>query len=142
MAKLKTTKNPGMKLVITYTTLLVVNAVILYLANTFFPKYVVLGTHSLSPLWAILLSMGTLALMGTFAIPLVRTFEERRRKMFSNNEWMIAYFLLNFVGIWVITRYSEQFGVGIRFWYVAAMLAVVMDVIQGIAMMKLEKKMK
>ncbi len=131
-----------MTLVITYGVLLAVNAVVLYLANMFYPKQVVLGTHSLSLVWAILLSMGTLALINTFAIPFAHMIENRRGRMLSSKEWMIKYFFLDFFGLWVISHFSQQFGLGISMWYVSAVLAIVLDVVQGIAMMALQKKME
>ena len=142
MAKPTVSKNPGMTLVVTYGVLLAVNAVILYLANMFFPKQVVLGTHSLSLVWAILLSMGTLALIDTFAIPFAHMIENRRGRMLSSKEWMVKYFFLNFFGLWVISHFSQQFGLGIAIWYVSAVLAVILDVVQGVAMMTLQKKME
>ena len=142
MAKQTASKNPGMTLVITYGVLLAVNAVVLYLANMFYPKQVVLGTHSLSLVWAILLSMGTLALINTFAIPFAHMIENRRGRMLSSKEWMIKYFFLDFFGLWVISHFSQQFGLGISMWYVSAVLAIVLDVVQGIAMMALQKKME
>ncbi|SRR5258708_40177433 len=142
MAKPTVSKNPGMTLVVTYGVLLAVNAVILYLANMFFPKQVVLGTHSLSLVWAILLSMGTLALIDTFAIPFAHMIENRRGRMLSSKEWMVKYFFLNFFGLWVISHFSQQFGLGITIWYVSAVLAVLLDVVQGVAMMTLQKKME
>ena len=39
--------NPGMMLVISYVTLLITNVIVLYLAQMWFPQYLVLGTMSL-----------------------------------------------------------------------------------------------
>jgi uncharacterized membrane protein SirB2 len=83
--------------------------------------------------------MGVLSLINTFAIPLVRVYENERKRMFSTNKWMIAYFLLNFGGVWLIARGSEQLGLGITSWLVALVLAIVFDLVQGVVMMKLEK---
>lgn len=132
----------GFVYVVSYVAMFAVNAVVLYLANMFFPKSIVLGTHALPYFWAIGMSMGKLALIDTFAIPFVHEFENYRRKMFSTMEWMALYFVLNFAGIWVISRYSEQFGLGITSWVVAAALALVLDVVQGIVMVSIGKMME
>lgn len=129
----------GVILVVSYLVLFVVNSIVIYLAHMLFPSLVVLGTRSLSLVWAISLSMGVLSLINTFAIPLVRVYENERKRMFSTNEWMIAYFLLNFGGVWLIARGSAQLGLGITSWVVALVLAVVFDLVQGVVMMKLEK---
>ncbi len=131
--------NPGMVLVATYIVLFAVSALVIYLANMFFPQQVVLGTASMSSAWAILHSMGTLALINAFAIPFNREFEKLKGRMLTPKEWMIKYFVLNFVGIWVITRFSDQFGLGVSAWYVIVALAVVLDMIQGVVMMQIEK---
>lgn len=129
----------GMILVVSYLVLFVVNSIVIYLAHMLFPSLVVLGTRSLSLVWAIALSMGVLSLINTFAIPLIRVYENERKRMFSTNEWMIAYFLLNFGGIWLIARGSAQLGLGITSWLVALVLTVAFDLVQGLVMMKLEK---
>lgn len=116
-----------MILVITYFVLLAVNSLVIYLAHLWFPQNVVLGTQSLSPTWALFLSMGVLSLINTFAIP------------FTPKNRMVAYFILNFIGLWLVTRAAEQLGLGITSWVIAAILAVILDVFQGIAMMRLEK---
>ena len=130
---------PGMILLATYVLVYLVNVAVLYLANMFFPQQVVLGTFSMSPAWALLHSMGALALLNTFGVPIARLVERIRGRMLTDKEWMIKYFILNFVGLWLISRFSDQFGLGISSWYVAAILAVVLDMVQGLVMMQLEK---
>ena len=140
MAKKNTlAENPGLVLVVTYFVLFAVNALVVSLANSLMPQQVVLGTQFISKGWAIIHSMGTLALLTTFAVPFIREYEKSRGKMLSSTEWMVAYFVLNFVGIWLIARLAEQLGFGISSWVVALVLAIVLDVVQGIAMMQVEK---
>lgn len=131
--------NPGLVLVISYFLLLTVNSIVIWLANLLIPNLVVLGTWHIPYGWAILHSMGTLALINTFAIPFVREMERVNGKMFTSTQWMIFYFLLNFAGIWLISRFADQFGLGISSWLIAVGLAIVVDVVQGMAMMQLEK---
>lgn len=134
--------NDGLVLVLSYFALFVVNSAVVSLANLFFPQVVVLGTQSLSPLWALGLSMGVLALINTFVLPLVRIFENKRKRMLNTNEWMLLYFVLNFAGVWLITRGAKELGLGITSWAVALVLAVVLDLAQGVIMMELEKMKK
>lgn len=128
-----------MILVITYSILFAVNSLVIYLANLWFPQNVVLGTQSLSPTWALFLSMGVLSLINTFAIPFMNQYEKSRKQPLTPKDWMAAYFVLNFTGLWLVTRAAEQLGLGITSWVIAAILAVIIDVFQGIAMMRLEK---
>lgn len=130
---------PGMILLVTYVSVFFTNALVLFLANMFFPNQVVLGTFSMNSTWALIHSMGALALLNTFAVPIARLVEHMRGKMLTTQEWMIKYFVLNFIGLWVIARYSDQFGLGISGWYIALILALVLDFAQGMVMMQLEK---
>ncbi|OGK62979.1 hypothetical protein A2334_01965 [Candidatus Roizmanbacteria bacterium RIFOXYB2_FULL_38_10] len=128
-----------MILVVSYFVLFAVNSFIFFLSNLLFPYYVVLGTSHIPKLWAIAHSTGVLALLNTFAIPFVRVYEKNKGKVFTTQQWMIYYLLLNGVGIWIISRFPTQFGLGVRAWWVIVLLAAVLDVVQGIVMMKLEK---
>ena len=89
--------------------------------------------------WSIAHSLGALALIVTLIIPFVRKYEINREKMFNSAEWMLAYFLINLAGVWLIARFPDQFGLGISSWLVAVALAVVLDFVSGMAMMRLEK---
>jgi len=131
--------NAGLVLVKSFLVMFVVNTVVVLLAHLVFPTYVVLGTGSLSVVWALALSMGILSIVDTFTIPFVRVFENYRKRMFSTVEWMVLYFVINFAGIWLISRGAEQLGLGVQSWIVVFILAVVLDMVQGMAMMKLEK---
>ena len=132
-------KVTGMVFVVTFFLLFAVNALVLFVANMFFPAMIVLGTMSLTLPWSIAHSMGALALIGTLIIPFVRKYEINREKMFNSAEWMLAYFLINLAGVWLIARFPDQFGLGISSWLVAVALAVVLDFVSGMAMMRLEK---
>ena len=131
-----------MILVITYFALFVVNGLIIYLANLLFPAQVVLGTMSIGLLWAILHTAGVLTLIDTLAIPFFHEKEKMMKRMLSPKEWMIGYFVLNFVAVWSITRFSEEFGMGVVSWMVVLVLALVLDFVQGMAMMWVQKMYK
>lgn len=128
-----------MIMVLSYVDVLLANVIVLWLASQFFPQYLVLGNVALTATWALWLSMGALALLGTFAIPFFNEWEARRGKKLTSSDWMIGYFLVNFVGLWLITRFSGVFGLGVISWTVVAGLALGMDILQGMFMMKLEE---
>ena len=132
-------KSPGIVLVVTYFILFAVNSAVLYLASFWFPQYFVLGTMSITKPWAIAHSMGILAIINTFATPFINYYETSRSKMFAPKDWMIIYFAVNFVGVWLVTRFADNLGFGITSWLVVAILALALDVVQGAAMMQLEK---
>jgi hypothetical protein len=139
MAKAKTVQSTGIVLVITYLVLFIISSLVIFLANLFFPYYVVLGNLNSNIVWSLIHSMGVLALITTFAIPFVRIRERVLGRMLTSQEWMIYYFILNFVSVWLIARFADQFGFGIRSWVIALVLALILDLAQGISLMQLEK---
>ncbi len=132
-------KNPGMIITATYVIMYIVNAPILYLANMLFPEQVVLGTATLSLMWAVILSMSALSLILTLLIPFLHEIERKIDRDLTMQEWIGAYLAINFGGIWLISRFSEQFGLGVSSWLVVLGLAVVMNLVQGVVMMQFEK---
>lgn len=138
----KTSANPGIVLVTSYFVLFAVNALVIYLANVYFPRNVVLGTFNINLGWSIFHSMGTLALINILIIPFIREIERWKGRMLTPMEWMVKYFVINFVGVWAITRFSEQFGLGVSSWLVVVILAAVLDLVQGVAMMQIGKVQK
>lgn len=138
MAK-KINQETGIMLPITYISIFVVTATLVYAASMLFPSEVVLGTHAITSGWALIHSIGSLALLHTFVVPVIREYENSRGKMFTNSEWMLTYFVLNFVGLWVLSRFAEQLGLGLRSWLVALVLAVVVNAGQAVVMMLIGK---
>jgi len=140
MAKPKTdSESTGLILVYSFVTLFLTNALVLYFANLLFPKEIVLGTLYLSKGWAIYHSTLIMTVIGTLLIPIVHFHETKRNKMYTPKEWMIAYFLVNFVSLWLISRLADNLGLGISAWWVALILAAAYDWIQGLAMMALTR---
>ncbi len=121
---------------------LLLNSVVIWLANIVFPSQVVLGTAYFTLGWAIFHSMLALSLIGTLVVPLFEWKQEMMGKALTSQHWMIGYLAINFAGIWVITRFSEQFGLGISAWWVGLLLAAVFDFVQGMGMMMVLKKEK
>jgi hypothetical protein len=137
--KTKFAHNPGMLMVHSYLSLLLINVIVLWLAVRWFPQYIILGTMSLTAVWALWLSMGKLALIGMLTMPFFTEWEHRRGKVLSSAEWSVSYFFVNFIGLWIITRFAEVFGLGVTSWMVVAGLALALDIAQGLVMMKMEK---
>lgn len=135
-------RNPAMRLFGTYVIVTLVSALVIYVANMFFPSAVVLGTMSMSPLWAIALSAGKLGLVTTFASAFFAEWEYRNGKVLSPSAVMAGYFVVNFATLWVITRFAEIFGLGVSSWVVLAALALVADVVQGVSVMTLIRNKK
>lgn len=129
----------GLVLVWSYLALFIVNVVVVYLASIIFPIYVVLGTFSITTGWSLIHSMGMLALLNVALIPFVREYEHKSGKMLTNVQWMGLYFVVNFVGVWLIARFADQVGFGISSWLVAAVLAVALNILQAVVMMTMEK---
>ena len=139
MSKTKLNKNTGIMMPISFLVSFLVSGLVVYLASMYFPTKVVLGTMSISPIWAIIHSIGSLALIVTFSVPFIREYENYSKKMFKDKDWFFAYFFINFIGIWLVTRFAEQLGFGVSSIWVVAVLAAILDVVQGIAMMSVEK---
>lgn len=129
----------GMIWIISFLVLWVVNAVVIHLANMWFPAFIELGTENHSYLSAVLVSSGVLAVIGVFAIPFVHFYEAKRGKLVTPTEWTLIYFLVNTAAIWIIARVALLTGLGISSWMVAVALGLVLDVVQGAAMMGVEK---
>ncbi|MBW7955508.1 hypothetical protein H3C66_02140 [Patescibacteria group bacterium] len=135
-------KNPGMVLFLSYILLTLVSGVVIYFAHMWFPDHVVLGTMSLTVLWATALSAGKLGLITTFTLPFITEWENKQGKNLTPMQLMAVYFVVNFVALWVTSRFAEVFGLGISSWVTVLILAAVLDFFQGIAMMSLEKVLK
>lgn len=127
---------------ITFIVLFFVNSAVVYLTHYFFPQFVALGTATTTICWAVVQSMGVLSLIDLLVIPLVGEYEKRRKSKFTTKEWMILYFLINTVSIWIIARFALYLGFGISSWRVAVGLGLMLDVVQGVAMMQIEKLRK
>jgi hypothetical protein len=121
-------------MVCTFFILLVVNGLIIWLANMFFPKNIALGTWSITKFQAIIQSMEILALIDVFSIPFIKEYETKRNKKMSAKDWMIGYFLINTASIWLIARLAGYVGMGISSWLVAVILGLILDLIQGLVM--------
>ncbi len=135
-------RNPGMIMFVSFVVLAVVTSVVVYLANMWFPGAVVLGTANISLMWAVFLSAIAVAVIDTFATPFLTEWELKRKRDLSGKEMMAVYLVINFVGLWLVSRFSEVFGLGLSSWLVVLILAAVLDGVQGVAMVNLQKVIK
>lgn len=119
-----------------YFLCLLVNLFVLYFANKIAPQSVVFGTSVLTPSWSLFLSMGALSLVNLLFVPFFEQVQQKLQRDLSPKEWMIGYFVIDFVGLWLISRFAEQFGFGISGWWVGAILALILDMFQGFAIMR------
>jgi len=129
-------------LVIHFVGLFFVNSIILYAVNMIFPQLLVLGTHVISPLMALVSGSALLSLLLVAAMPITEAFQKAQKFTLTTMQWTGLYFILNFIGLWLISRLAEEVGLGVSSWMVAAGLAVVLDCIQAIVISMLMKKMK
>lgn len=141
MSKIEIQAKTGVNLIISFLILFVVNALIIILANRFFPNQVVLGTYSISYWWAIYHSMLKFTLLTTAVMPFVALYEWKKNTTFTNMQWMGLYLVVNVAGLWLVTRFANNLGFGVSAWWVVLVLAVVLDWVQGMAMMAAGKFM-
>lgn len=132
-------ENSGMILVVSFFVLWAINSLVIWIANLWFPEWVVLGTAHITYGWAFFHAVGSLALINTFAVPFVHEYEKRKNYILTSRDWMVVYLGVNFVGLWILARFAEQLGMGLSSWVVALVLAAVLDAMQGLGMMQLEK---
>lgn len=119
-----------------------VNSIVIYAANALFPEKVVLGTFFFTQLSALVHSMVALTLITTAAIPVIEYFAEKQKLKLTDKIWMKYYLLVNFVGLWIVSRFALTLGMGISSWIVALILAVALSVVQGLAMKSIMDKVK
>lgn len=125
-----------------FGALFVTHAVVIYVASLMFPEAVVLGTNTISPMMAVLYSVFVFTLIVVAAMPVIDAYQTAQRKVLSNMQWMVIYFVLNFVGLWLVARFAEQLGLGLASKYVVLALALGLDIVQGLIVTTLMKKMK
>jgi hypothetical protein len=136
------TTTPANWMFIIFGALFVTHAVVIYVASLMFPEAVVLGTNTISPMMALLYSVFVFTLIVVAAMPVIESYQAAQRKVLSNTQWMVIYFILNFVGLWLVARFAEQLGLGLASKYVVLALALGLDIVQGLVVTSLMKKMK
>jgi uncharacterized membrane protein YvlD (DUF360 family) len=139
LSKEKVQAMHGLNMIYTFITMMVVNTLMLAIANSLAPNQVVLGTYSISYWWAIYHSMFKLSVIATLFMPLITYYEWKNKTTFTPKQWMMTYFVVNVVALWSITRYAENLGFGVSSWVVVVVLAFVFNFVQGMAMLGVGK---
>lgn len=105
----------------------VVNAIALYLANMFFPTYIVLGNSTLSPLLATVITGFLLSAFMGLPEPVMKVVGLK-----SKNEITLAfvYLVFNVVGLWVLGRLANYIGFGVSSFVVVIVLGFVLNLVQ------------
>lgn len=130
----------ALQMVKNYLYLLPTNALVIYLAGMWFSSQIVLGTASLTYAWAVCMVAGKLSLVAVLATPLIEAWGKKQKRTLTTADWMGAFLVINFATLWVVTRFSAQYGMGVTSWLVVLLLAAVLDFVQGLAMMQAYKK--
>jgi len=142
LSKEKVQAQHGLMMIYSFIALFVTNALVLMLANALFPQAIVLGTYSITYIWAIYHSVFKLSVVNVFVMPLVTYYEWKNSTTFTPKQWMITYFFVDFLVLYGVTRFSESLGLGVSSWIVLALFALVLDMVQGLVMMQMGKLIK
>lgn len=118
----------------------VVNTVVILLANMLFPQSVVLGNDLISPVMAAIYSMVVLSLMAVGMMPVIEFVTVQQKMNLTSTHWMLLYWVINTGGLWLLSRFAELLGMGLRSWVVAVVLGLVLNLVQGMVMMKVVSK--
>ncbi len=119
-----------------------VGIVVLGVANLIAPRALVLGTLSISPFWALLVSSGVLSFLGVAFAPVIELVSAKENLKLEMVHWTVLYFVINTLLIWLLARLSEILGMGISSWMVAVILGLILDFLQGIAIGVVMQKVK
>jgi hypothetical protein len=114
-------------------------SVVLAGASYFFSTSVVLGTNTISPFSAMLYSMIVQTLIAIGAVPLLELLQDFQQKSLGTTSWMLFYFGVNTIGLWIISRFAEQLGLGLGSWIVAAVLGLTFSFVQGFFAIRMGK---
>lgn len=142
LSKEKVQAQHGIMVIYSFITLFIVNSLLLYIGSMLFPQAIVLGTASISTAWAIYHSMLELTLISIVVMLLVTVCEWKNKIVFTPKQWMGTYLVVNFISLWGISRFADNFGLGFSSWLVILLSAVVLDIFQGMSMMALGEKSK
>jgi hypothetical protein len=117
----------------------VAQAIVLAGASYFFSNSVVLGTNTITPFYAMMYSMFVQTLIAIGAVPLLELLQDFQQKNLGTTAWMLFYFGVNTIGLWIISRFAEQLGLGLGSWIVAAVLGLVFAFVQGFFAIRMGK---
>lgn len=104
-----------------------VDAVLIWLANMWFPVNFVLGSMKVSAWMGIIMSSFLWTLLIWFTQPLANKF---KIKLSGSLHMAIAYFVANFVVLWLVARLGPVIGFGVSGWTYVLGLAFVANLVQ------------
>lgn len=113
---------------VTILSFWVTNSIFFYIAFLILPNLLVLGNNIRSPVIASMLG-GFLLTIFLALVPIL--LDLFRIKINTENNMIIAYLVVNIVGIWVIARFADFTGLGISSFWVAVLLGTIMVFLQG-----------
>lgn len=117
------------KYLLKYSSVWVVNSLILYYAGVLYPESVVLGNAKFAPWMAAAFS----GLLLTAICRVAKYFAKMSTKKSLNRYSMFAYyFLVNSFGLWVIARMAPLSGLGLVSYYWAFSLGLVLTLSQWV----------
>jgi hypothetical protein len=137
----KSAVTPFKWLLIIYALFFLAHVAVVALASSLFPSQVVLGTHMLSPFMALLYSMGVFTIITVGALPVIEGLSKATGMKLQDMHWMVIYYVVNFVGLWLTARFAEMLGMGVANWTVVAVMALIIDIVQGLIIKNLPSDM-
>lgn len=116
-----------------------INFVLVYLANRFFPSNVVLGTYFHSVNMALIYSSVALTLLVAGILSGVNCLLEQLKSDFFQGRILVMLFLANSVSVWLVGRMAQYLGMGISSWFVAVVLGLVLALVQKMTLRQVLK---
>jgi len=113
---------------IMFITFLIVHLSVVFLVNSLFPGLVVLGTHVFSATAGLFVSMVMFTLIPVLLIPFLAT--SCAGSCMDEKKNCLKLFVVDVFGLWVVARFAEYLGMGIKAWWVALVLAAVISLLQ------------
>lgn len=121
------------RLSLMFVYFMIVNSVILFAAHLLLPQQIVLGTYQISSLLGLVQSMLFFSLWAVVTVPVIELMAQFMHLKLADIHWIIATFFINFVGLWVVARLADMLGLGISSWIIVAVLSILFDLGQGVA---------
>jgi len=120
--------------------LFVSNSVVIFLASLIFPSWVVLGNYFLPFFLALFFSMAIFSFYQAALPPFIKDISRQRNIKLSPNRWSVIYFFVNSIGLWIMARLANVFGLGISSWTVVVALAIILSLTHSALLQALDKK--
>lgn len=120
------------QLVMMYLSFFIANSLVILAGNTVAPQLVALGTDSITPMAALVQSMLVFSLLTVAFVPLIELISQYYALKLQDKHWIVLFFFINAIALWVTARFAVILGLGISSWMVVVVIALLMDVAQGL----------